>query len=209
MRDLSDLNDLYNAQDVIILCEIMENKFQTMYVKKMHNSRKYNSASKLRGCIQREQSKIVLALPTKNSVMEIFEETLTGGFFCVNTRLSFDTERLISNLTESDYKKLKTDESFKAYKRDKLKVIYRIKLDRLDNENSYHERRIISKILELDENNQYGFAMTKPMPMGCIKEQTAPLWLKFNLLLKTVDLDDETGHLYVVDLEFDEKKSTE
>ena len=72
MRDLSDLNDLYNAQNVIILCEIMENKFQTMYVKKMHNSRKCNSASKLRDCIQREQSKIVLALPTKNSVMEIF-----------------------------------------------------------------------------------------------------------------------------------------
>ena len=28
MRNLSDLNDLYNAQDVIILLEIIENRFQ-------------------------------------------------------------------------------------------------------------------------------------------------------------------------------------
>ena len=30
MRNLSDLNDLYNAQDVIILLEMIENRFQSM-----------------------------------------------------------------------------------------------------------------------------------------------------------------------------------
>ena len=35
------------------------------------------------------------------------------------------------------------DQSFKAYKREDLKNMYRIKLD---NENYYHERRIITKI---------------------------------------------------------------
>ena len=30
MTDMSDLNDLYNAQDVILLCEIFENLFQVM-----------------------------------------------------------------------------------------------------------------------------------------------------------------------------------
>ena len=30
MHSLSDLNDLYNVQDVIFLCEIVENRFQTM-----------------------------------------------------------------------------------------------------------------------------------------------------------------------------------
>ena len=30
MRNLSDMNDLYNAQDVILLCEIIENSFQLM-----------------------------------------------------------------------------------------------------------------------------------------------------------------------------------
>ena len=61
----------------------------------MYNSRKCNSPSKLSGCIQREQSKIVLALPTNNSIVEIFEKTLTGGFSCVNASLFFDTELLM------------------------------------------------------------------------------------------------------------------
>ena len=47
------------------------------------------------------------------------------------------------NLTESDSKKMSIDQSFKAYKRDDLKVMYRIKLD---NENYYHERAIITQI---------------------------------------------------------------
>ena len=73
----------------------------------------------------------------------------------------------------------------------------------------YHERHIISKILKMDENNQYGFAITKPIPTVCIKEHPAPSWLKFNLLLETVDLDDKIGHLFVVDIKFDEKRATE
>ena len=30
MRNLGDKNDLYNVQDVILLCEIIENRFQKM-----------------------------------------------------------------------------------------------------------------------------------------------------------------------------------
>ena len=89
MRDMSFLNDLYNAQDVILLCKTFENRFQAMYEKQGFNPRKCNSASKLSGCIQSEQSKVILALPTSNSIME----TLTGSFSCVNTRLSFETYR--------------------------------------------------------------------------------------------------------------------
>ena len=44
----------------------------------MYNPRKCNSASKLNGCIQREQSKIILALPTNNSIMKIFEKYING-----------------------------------------------------------------------------------------------------------------------------------
>ena len=58
MSDLSDLNDLYNAQDVILLCEILENRFQAMYNKTLYNPRKCNSVRKLGSCIQCEQSKI-------------------------------------------------------------------------------------------------------------------------------------------------------
>ena len=47
------------------------------------------------------------------------------------------------------------------------------------------------------------------MPIGCIKKHPAPSWLKFNLLLETVDLDDKVGDLFVVDIEFDGKRATE
>ena len=50
--------------------------------------------------------------------------------------------------------------------------------------------------------------MTKPMPTGCIKENLTPTWLKFNLLLETVDINNLIGHLFVVDIEFDEENAT-
>ena len=205
MRNLSDLNDLYNAQDVIILLEIIENRFQSMQDKSGYNPRIINSASKLSGCIQREKSKCILALPINNTQMEIFEKTLSGGFSSVNTRLSFDTELLMLNLTQNDYQKMNIDQSFKAFKRDDLKVVYSLKLD---NEETFQKKYIITKIIKFDENNQYGFAVTKPMPTGCIKENNSPTWLEFNLLLENVSLENPIGHLFVVDIEFDEKNAT-
>ena len=32
-------------------------------------------------------------------------------------------------------------------------------------------KRFWSKILKMDENNQYGQAMAKPLPYGCVKKQ--------------------------------------
>ena len=43
------------------------------------NPRKCNSASSMSGCIEREMSKIILALPTQYEHVEIFEETVIGG----------------------------------------------------------------------------------------------------------------------------------
>ena len=206
MRNLSDLNDLYNVQDVILLLEVIENRLQSMQEKTSYNPRIINSASKLSGCIQREQSKVVLDLPTNNNQMKVFEKTVAGGFSCVNNRLSFDMEILMPNLTKHFFHSMTIDQNFKAYKCDDLKVVYSLKLN---NETKPEKRRIISKILKLEENNQYGFAMTKPMPTGCIKEYPSPSWLMVNLLLETVDLDDPIGNLFIVDIEFDEKNATE
>ena len=203
MRNLSSLNDLYNAQDVIILLEIIENTFQSMQDKTGYNPRIFNSASKLSGCIQREQSKCVLALPINNTQLDIFEKTLSGGFSSVNTRLSFDTELLMANLRQNDFQKMNMDESFKAFKRDDLKVVYSLKLD---DEKQFQKKRITTTIIKFDENNQNGFAMIKPMPTGCIKENNSPSLLEFNLLLENVSLEDPIGHLFIVDIEFDEKK---
>ena len=47
-------------------------------------------------------SRIILALPTKLEHVEIFEQTVTGGFSSVNTRLASDTQILLRNLEHKD-----------------------------------------------------------------------------------------------------------
>ena len=204
MRNLGDMNDLYNMQDVILLCEIMENRFQKMQDKFGFNPRKCNSASTLSGCVQRNHSKVIISLPTTYKHVEIFERTLLGGFTCVKNRIGFDTEILLPNFTKIDYAIMNIDESFKAYKNQKYKVAYKIKLD---NDDRDYERRVIIKVLKFDDNNQYGFAMTKPMPVGSITEKEAD-YKTFNLLFEKVSLDDPIGHIFVVDVEFDYKNAT-
>ena len=110
----------------------MKKRFQYMHEKSGYNPRIINSASKLSGCIQRGQNKSVPALPVNNTQVEVFEKTLCDGFSCVNTRLSFDTEIFMRNLTERDYHNMSIDQSFEAFKRDDLKVIYSLKLDKND-----------------------------------------------------------------------------
>ena len=59
-----------------MLSEIIENRFQLMQDRNDFNPRKCNSASALSGCIEREMSKIIIALPTKAEHLEIFEKAL-------------------------------------------------------------------------------------------------------------------------------------
>ena len=91
MRHLGNLNDLYNVQDVILLSEIIETRFETMQKTDGFNPKKCNSASAMSEYIEREMSKIILALPTNLDHVEIFEQTVTGCFSSVNTRLAFYT----------------------------------------------------------------------------------------------------------------------
>ena len=97
------------------------------------------------------------------------------------------------------------DESFKAYKNQKYKVGFTIKLD---NDEESKECRVISKIIKFDENNQYGFAMTKPMPVGAIQEKDAS-WSKYNILFEKLSLKDKKGHIFIVDIEFDHLHATD
>ena len=204
MRNLSYLNDLYNVQDVVLLMVMIENRFQEMLNEAGYNPRKINSASKLSSCIQREQSKCILALPTNNCHVEIFEKTLSGGFSCVNTRLSFDTELLMPNLIKKDFNKMDIDQSLKGFKRNDLKLVYKVKFD---DQKKHEKKRVVTKILKLDGNNQYGYSMTEPLPTGYIKENKNFSWVDFNILIESVDLTDKIGHLFVVDIFFDAKNA--
>ena len=64
-------------------------------------------------------------------------------------------------------------------------------------------KRISSKILEMDKNNQYGMAMTKPLPFGCIKKrENPPILIEFSRILNTLSHDNNIGHLSIVDIKF-------
>ena len=171
MRHLGDMNDLYNVQDVILLSVICKIRFQFMQDRYEFNPRKYNSASTLSGCIEREMSRVI-ALPTSDEVLDIFEQTVTGGFSCVNNRLAFDSKIFLPNTKKKD----------DTYRKDnEFKVVYHIKLD---NE-KLEPKRVITKILRLDGNNQYGFGITKPLPSGCIKADSDICFKKLNDLIRT------------------------
>ena len=86
------MNDLYNAQDAILLTEIIENRFQFMRDSYGFNPRRCNSASTLSSCIEREMDRIISALPTKLEHVEVFEQNITRGFSSANARLAFDTQ---------------------------------------------------------------------------------------------------------------------
>ena len=59
----------------------------------------------------------------------------------------------------------------------------------------------------MDENNQYGNAMTKPLPTGSIRGvKKLPTMREFDLILQGISDTDKIGHLFIADIEFDKKK---
>ena len=149
--------------------------------------------------LEREISKVILALPTKYEHVEIFEQTVIGGFSSVNTRLVFDSQILLTNLT--DQANLENNSMNKNFNH---KIVYNLKLN-----NDKVKKRIITKILKLDDNNQYGNGMTKPLPTDCIKGNKDISWETFNFLPESVSFDNKIGYLHILDIEFDVKNATE
>ena len=136
MRNLGDLNMIYNFQDTIILCEIFKSRASFLNHKFKFNPKKCNSTSSFSGCVQSDKSKCLIALPTNYEHVLLFGKTLIVGFSGVKTRLAFDTSILFPNKDESDEK------------REGLKIICDLKID-----NEYKKERVVSEILKMDENN--------------------------------------------------------
>ena len=64
------------------------------------------------------------------------------------------------------------------------KPIYNI---RLDGDETSKKRRVFNKVFKLDENNQYGFAMTKSLPIGIFEKQSDANMQTLENSLKTFD----------------------
>ena len=111
-------------------------------------------------------------------IVRVFEKTLIGGYRYINTCLAFDTELFLKDV-ESERVLFHTGQGNEV-------------------------RQFSSKIIKMDENNQCGFAMTKPLPYGCIKRKKAfPTLEELELILNNVTLDHKLGHLFEVDIVFD------
>ena len=96
LKNLGELNKIYNFQDTIILCEIFEQRSEHLQKLFKYNPRKCNTASSFSGCVHRDKSKCLIAPPTDAGHVRVFERTLIGGFSCANTRLAFDTQILLT-----------------------------------------------------------------------------------------------------------------
>ena len=150
LKDLGELNKIYNFQDTISACEIFEKWSEHLQKHFKYNPHNCNCASWFSGCAHRDKSKCLIALPRDAEHIRVFEKTLLGRFSCVNTRLAFDTQIL---LAENKNKKVLFDLEIDGKKQAKI---------------------ISTKILKMDENNQYGQAMTKPFYKVAWKNKNNP-----------------------------------
>ena len=76
LENLGELNKFYNFQDIIILCEIFEQRSAHLQKMFKFNSKKCSSASSFSGCVHHDKSKCLIALPTDAEQVKIFEKTL-------------------------------------------------------------------------------------------------------------------------------------
>ena len=62
--------------------------------------------------------------------------------------------------------------------KENLKLIYKT---RNEEKNILEDKRMVTKTLKMNENNQYGNAMTKPLPIGSILLSILNLTLKMRM----------------------------
>ena len=97
----------------------------------------------------------------------------------MNTRLDFDTEILLNNNKNE-------------------KVIFDLYIN-----GKKQTKRISTEILKIDENNQYGQAMTKSLQYGCIyKQEHPPCLTEVNRILDKISHDNNIWHLFIADIKF-------
>ena len=89
------------------------------------------------------------------------------------------------NFSAADFEKVSVDKIFHLYKRDDLKILCRLKMDAQTNSS---DQSVISKIMMLDENNHYGYAINKPFSTCCYKKQKNIPFLKELLKLNLMRL---------------------
>ena len=111
---------------------------------------------------------------------------------------------LYGEKNEKQERKKLMDKLYSLWKEEDLKSCHKpIYNVRLDGEESGRKRRVFSKVFNLDENNQYGFAMTKPLPISVFKKQSDRNMETLENSLENFDPNAKIGEVFVVDIQFD------
>ena len=92
LKNPEELNKIYNFQDTIILCKIFEQRSEHLQKLFKYNLRKCNSASPLSGCVHRDKSKCLIALPTDAEHIRVFEKTKILTNDKINKKVFFHLE---------------------------------------------------------------------------------------------------------------------
>ena len=78
------------------MCELFDSCASQLQKLFKFNPRKCNSPSSFSGCIHKDKSKSLIALPTEAEHVRVFEKALIGGFSSVNTRLASDSQIFVA-----------------------------------------------------------------------------------------------------------------
>ena len=76
-------------------------------------------------------------------------------------------------------------------------------------ETGNEDKRIVTKILKMDENNQYGNEMTKHLPTGSIKRKKNSNKKEFDLIVQGILDENKIGSLFVANIHFEQKNASE
>ena len=147
---VGELNKIFNSQDAIIPCEIFEQRSEYLQKLFKYNPRKCNSASSFSDCVHREKSKCLIALPTDAEHVKVFGKTLIGEFSCVSTRLTFGAQIFLNDSKNE-------------------KALFNLEIN-----SEKQAKRISKKQLKMNENNQYGQAMTNHFYIVVVKNKKIP-----------------------------------
>ena len=176
LQNIGELLSLYNYCDVIILTCLAENRFNALRKKGGDNDPKnYSSTCSFTGAVMLRNSKIVLKTSPDLKMLQAFEKSIIGGYTSTPTRLSFNSS---------------------VFGEDGITLSLPNEKNQLS-----QSKKIFATVFKVDQINQYGFAMTKALPKGGIRDIKVNEDFNIEEFLQNYDEKSTVGHMFCVNLE--------
>lgn len=182
MKDLNQLLHVYNFSDVVTLTVIAQNRFASLRESSLNlEPKNFSSMATYSQAVGLLYTHVILTGPNDCDKTQTFYNSIYGGYSATPTRLAFDTVILPED------PKIKIDSKLFGL------------------EGGFEDYKVLTSLEKVDENNQYGYAMTKPLGVGGIKSASIPVkddmdsMGSYNAWLIKCGFDvDSRGHLFEV-----------